>query len=158
MLEFNKPNLHFMETKVTHFPSPTQIPRRVAQIGTIVVAIGAFLPWGSVDNVSITGMDGDGKITLAIAIVVLLMLFIKRISLWISMGLGALTAIIGVVQTVSLTQKIDEIKSMFASSLIGPEITGRIDFGVYLTIVGSALIVFGTFIQWIKNRKSHGNH
>lgn len=144
-----------METKVTHFAPPTQIPRNVAKIGALLVGIGAFLPWGSVDNIVSTGMSGDGKITLTFAIVVLLVLFIKKIPLWASMALGLIVAAIGIIQTFSINQKIDEIKSMFASSLTGPAINGKIDIGIYLTILGSTLIIFGTFIQWIKNRQRH---
>ncbi len=142
-----------METKVTRFAPPSQLPSHVAKIGAIMVAIGAFLPWGRVDDVVTTGLDGDGQITLALAIAILIILFIKKIPLWVSMGLGLVTTAIGVIQTFSITQKIEEIKSMFASSLIGPSINGRIDFGIYITIVGSTLILFGTLIQWIKNNK-----
>lgn len=142
-----------METKVTHIPPKKQYGRYVAAFGALLIIIGAFLPWGKVDNVIITGIDGDGIITLALAVVVLVILVIKKISLLTSALLGALIAAIGVAQTFSISQKIEEIKTIFASSLIGPNINGRIDFGVYLTILGSAFIVFGAFIQWIKNRK-----
>lgn len=142
-----------METKVTHIPPKKQYGRYAATFGALLVIIGAFLPWGSVDNVVVTGLDGDGVITLVIAIVVFLSIFIKKIPLLFSMILGLIVAAIGVAQTFSISQKIDEIKNIFASSLIGPNINGRIDFGVYLTILGSAFIVFGTLIQWIKNRK-----
>lgn len=142
-----------METKVTHVPPKKQYGRYAALIGTLLVAVGAFLPWGKVDDVVTTGIDGDGIITLVAAIAVFVMLFMKRISLWYSLALGVIVAGIGVAQTFSISQKIEEIKSIFASSLIGPNIEGRIDFGVYLTIVGAALIIFGTLIQWIKNRQ-----
>ncbi len=142
-----------METKVTHLPPKKQYGRYAAAFGALLVIVGAFLPWGKVDNVIITGIDGDGIITLVVAAVVLVSVAIKRITLIFSALSGALIAAIGVAQTFSISQKIEEIKTIFASSLIGPNINGRIDFGVYLTILGSAFIVFGAFIQWIKNRK-----
>jgi len=143
-----------METKVTHVAPKKQYGRHAAAIGALLVIIGAFLPWGAVDNVVTTGLSGDGIITLILAVVVLFSVFIKRISLWFSLALGALIAVIGVAQTFSITQKIDEIKSIFASSLIGTSVNGRIGVGVYLTILGAAFILFGTFIQWIKNRRT----
>ena len=142
-----------METKVTHVAPKKQYGRYAAAFGAILIAVGAFLPWGKVDNVVTTGLDGDGIITLVAAIIVFLAVFIKRIPLWFSMLLGLIIAAIGVAQTFSISEKIGEIKSAFASSLIGANINGRIDFGVYLTILGSAFIVFGTLIQWIKSRK-----
>lgn len=142
-----------METKVTHIPAKKQYGRYAAAFGALLIAIGAFLPWGSVDNVVINGLSGDGIITLVAAIVVFLVIFIKKVPLWFSMILGIIVASIGTAQTFSISQKIEEIKTIFASSLIGPNINGSIGFGVYLTILGAAFIVFGTFIQWIKNRK-----
>ncbi|MBI5753719.1 hypothetical protein HZA40_01075 [Candidatus Peregrinibacteria bacterium] len=142
-----------METKVTHVPPKKQYGRYAAILGAVLVAVGAFLPWGKVNDVITTGMDGDGIITLVGAILVLIALFIRKIPLWVSMIIGLVIVAIGIAQTFSISQKIDEIKSIFASSLIGPNINGRIDFGVYLTILGSTIIVFGTLIQWIKNRK-----
>ena len=142
-----------METKVTHIPPKKQYGRYAAMVGALLVIVGAFLPWGRVNDVVITGLEGDGLITLIGAIIILLILFIKRIPLWISMLIGLLMVGIGIAQTFSISEKIDEIKSVFASSLIGPNIDGRIDFGVYLTIVGSTIIIFATLIQWIKTLK-----
>ncbi len=142
-----------METKVIQILPVKQYGRYTAVLGSILVAVGAFLPWGKVDDIVTTGLDGDGMITLVATIATFFMLFIKRISLWASMAVGLIIVGIGVAQTFSISQKIDEIKSIFASSLIGPNITGRIDFGVYLTIVGASLIIFGTLIQLIRNRK-----
>lgn len=142
-----------METKVTHFTPPAQLGRHGAILGAIIVCVGAFLSWGTVDDISVMGMDGDGKLTFTVALVALVILFIRKISLWWSLGLGVIVEIIGIIQNINMNAQISELKSIFASSLTGPEVTGNVGVGVYLTIVGAALVIFGSLFQWIKNRK-----
>lgn len=142
-----------METKVTHFNPPAQWGRHAAIIGAIIVCIGAFLSWGTVDNVTVTGMDGDGKLTFTMALIALVILFIRKISIWWPISLGVVAEAIGVIQNINMDAEIAALKNIFASSLTGPNINGYIGVGVYLTMVGAALIIFASLFQWIKNRK-----
>lgn len=41
--------------------------RRGILISTLVVAVGSFLPWASVFGVSVSGIEGDGVLTLILA-------------------------------------------------------------------------------------------
>lgn len=142
-----------METKVTHVDPPSQIGRYFAMIGSIVVIIAAFLVWGTVNDITTKGIEGDGKLTFILALIALILLLIRRIPLWITIIFGVIIEIIGIIQNVSMNDKIAELKNIFASSLTGPDITGNVGIGVYFTIVGATLIIFGTLFQWIKNRK-----
>lgn len=142
-----------METKVTHFTPPAQYGRYASAIGAIIVCVSAFLSWGTVDGMTVRGIDGDGKLTFAIALTALILLLIKRISLWVVIILGVIIEIIGIIQNITMNDKIAELESIFASSVTSSGITGNVGLGVYLTIVGAALIIFGSLFQWIKNRK-----
>ena len=42
-------------------------PQRSSAISIVVVSIAAFLPWVSLFGVSVSGLEGDGVITLALA-------------------------------------------------------------------------------------------
>lgn len=44
-------------------------PQRLAGISMIVVAISAFLPWVSIFGISVSGIEGDGAITLICALI-----------------------------------------------------------------------------------------
>jgi heme/copper-type cytochrome/quinol oxidase subunit 1 len=44
-------------------------PQRLAAVAVVVIAISAFLPWASVFGISVTGIHGDGQITLICALV-----------------------------------------------------------------------------------------
>ena len=43
-------------------------PQRISAVAILVVALAAFLPWVSIFGVSVRGIEGDGAITLALAV------------------------------------------------------------------------------------------
>jgi hypothetical protein len=43
-------------------------PQRISAIAILVVALAAFLPWVSIFGVSVRGIEGDGVITLFLAV------------------------------------------------------------------------------------------
>lgn len=49
--------------------------RKLAAAGIAAVAVGAFLPWVSVFGVTKLGVEGDGAITLALAVAGMILLF-----------------------------------------------------------------------------------
>jgi hypothetical protein len=53
-------------------------PQRLAGASMLVVGIAAFLPWVSIFGFGITGIKGDGRITLVCAVVGLVLLVIGR--------------------------------------------------------------------------------
>ncbi len=143
-----------METKVTQVIPPRQIGRYVAMIGAVILGIAAFLPWIVVEDlVTVKGMQGDGVITLGLAIVTLIFLLIKRIPLWISAILGLIAGIIGFYDSYSAATSLNELQDILKNNFLDPLTNENIGIGLYLTIVSSALIVFGSLIQWIKNYK-----
>ena len=44
------------------------VPQRVSAGSTLVVVIGAFLPWVSILGISVSGLEGDGVITLVLGL------------------------------------------------------------------------------------------
>lgn len=143
-----------METKVTHIIPPRQIGRYVAMIGALALGVAAFLPWIVADNITMKGMEGrDGIIILGLAVVTLLFLFIKRIPLWISTILGFVAGVIGFYNSYSAAKNLNELQDLLKNNFLDPLTNENIGIGLYLTILASALIVFGSLIQWIKNSK-----
>jgi hypothetical protein len=43
-------------------------PQRISAVAILVVALAAFLPWVSIFGVSVRGIEGDGVITLFLAV------------------------------------------------------------------------------------------
>ena len=44
-------------------------PQRMAAVSIIVIVVGAFLPWASFLGFNVSGISGDGRLTLAMALI-----------------------------------------------------------------------------------------
>ena len=110
-------------------------PQRVSGIAIIVVAVAAFLPWVSILGFSVSGIRGDGMITLILAIVGAVALAIRtgmlgearipeRAGLITSLVLAVLVALIGLV-----------------------DMNGAAAIGLYLTLFGGIAWVVGAALE-----------
>ncbi len=109
--------------------------RTAGLVSTIILGLGAILPWGYVYSEKVGGLDGDGNIILGIAILALVLLLIKKVPIWISLILGLLAMTIGIIDII----EIYKVTKDFATSRIGE--------GMYITIIGSAGLVVGTIAE-----------
>jgi hypothetical protein len=116
------------------------IGRTIALLGAILLAVSAFLPWGASAYISVTGTGGDGLITIAIGILAFLLLFIKRITIWFSLFLGAVGLTIGI---------IDFVAMLNATKLV---VEGVVGIGLYSNMLASLGIVIGTVIEIFQER------
>ncbi len=118
--------------------------RTIALISTIILGISAFLPWGKTEYVSVNGLSGDGVITISIGVLAFLLLFIKKISIWISLLIGAIGLTIGIIDFESMYQ-------------VTQQISGEVGIGLYMIVISSFGIVMGTIIEIIEERKKKLN-
>jgi hypothetical protein len=141
-------------------PQPAQAPQAAANPlakwlwlgGAIVVIIGAFLPWASIDigfdSVSKNGTDGDGVITIVFGIAAVVLLIIrwnKVRARGLTIGalvLSALTAVIAVIDMV-------DVKSRFSDSPFA--ISASIGIGLWLTLIGALVAVAGTVLALVRS-------
>jgi hypothetical protein len=110
--------------------------RTIALISAVVLAVSAFLPWGGNDLVSVNGLEGDGMLTIPLAVVVfLLMLFAKKKKGKIlTIVLGIVAIAIGFMDYGAMSE---------AAELI----SGKVGIGIYLTILSGFGILIGSALS-----------
>jgi uncharacterized membrane protein YidH (DUF202 family) len=129
----------------------------VAIAGAVVLAVGSVLAWAKVEagifSRSLPGTDGDGKLTVALAGVVGLIAVVALLKrpvatgAVIAVGLGGLAAAgIAIYDIVNVNGKIDEVTSR--TSLV----TASVGVGLYVCVVGAALVVVGALMAWSDTR------
>lgn len=101
---------------------------KVALAGAAITAIGAFLPWYTVLGVSVMGVEGDGLITLAIAILI-----------------GGLVLVRDWTARIMLVSGIGGLIITFVGLYHLTNVSGS---GVYLTIVGGIVILVAVGIGY----------
>jgi hypothetical protein len=111
------------------------VPQRVSAISILVVALAAFLPWVSLFGLSVTGLEGDGVITLAAAVAgaVVLALTSGLVGSEKSPGKGSQISLLVLALIVALIGLID--------------MNGAAAIGLYLTLFGGIAWVVGAIWQ-----------
>ena len=93
-------------------------PQKVAAASMLVVAVSAFLPWVSILGISVSGIEGDGAITLTCALAGLAALWLRD-RLPRKVAVGVLWAGAAVTTLVALV-----------------DMNGAAAIGLYLTLFG----------------------
>jgi hypothetical protein len=106
-------------------------PQRISGIAIVVVALAAFLPWVSIFGISVSGIRGDGVITLVLAIV----------------GGAALAVRVGLLDQVKVPSTVGLVVSLVCAALVSlvgfVDMNGAAAIGLYLTLLGGIAWVVG---------------
>jgi len=110
-------------------------PQRISGVAIIVVALAAFLPWVSIFGISVSGIRGDGVITLILAL----------------LGAAALSIRTGLLDQVKVPARAGLIASLVFAvlvTLIGFfDMNGAAAMGLYLTLFGGIAWVVGAILE-----------
>ena len=131
-----------METRVKQVKGPTAIFKKIALISTLVIAIAAFLPWVSSEEFDLSkqGIEGDGLITLVLAVVAFFLILINKFKAYIPLVLLAVIAVIGV-------------RDWYVTA--NTDVSGivlNVETGLYLTVAATAVAAVSLIIHWIKKK------
>jgi hypothetical protein len=105
--------------------------QRVSGVSILVVALAAFLPWVSVFGISVSGIRGDGVLTLILAL----------------LGAASLATRTGLLDQLKIPAKVGLISSMVFAALVALiglfDMNGAAAIGLYLTLFGGIAWVVG---------------
>jgi hypothetical protein len=106
-------------------------PQRVSAVSVAVIALGAFLPWVSIFGISKAGVEGDGVITLILAIV----------------GAVVLLATTGMLREGRKPGKASRVVLLILAVIVAiialADMNGAAAIGLYLTLFGGIAWVVG---------------
>ncbi|WP_210503441.1 hypothetical protein [Nocardioides xinjiangensis] len=110
-------------------------PQRVSGIAILVVALAAFLPWVSIFGISVSGIRGDGVITLVLAV----------------LGAVALATRTGLLPQLRIPAKASLVASLVLAALVALigllDMNGAAAIGLYLTLFGGIAWVMGGLLE-----------
>ena len=110
-------------------------PQRISAISLVVVALAAFLPWVSIFGIGVSGIEGDGVITLVIAVA-------GGIMLAVTTGLFGEPRVAGKKSQISLL-----VMSVLVALIGLMDMNGAAAIGLYLTLFGGVAWVVGAAWQ-----------
>jgi len=127
----------------------------VAVAGGVLMVLGSFLPWATVDGVlgnqSVSGMEGDGVITLVLGLVAAALGVVAVIrGGGIGKGIGILlvAALAGIILAIDWTQ----IEDLAGDSIFEDVISFNTGIGMYTIAVAVALALVGGILTLARRR------
>ena len=119
-----------------------EIEQIIGIISAALLIIAAFIPWGITNEITLLGIEGnDSKITIAIGLIALVVLLVRKIPTIIAQILGIAAL---------LTGFYDYQQMAIATSQMG----GTVGPGLYMTIFAANAIIVCSVIDIIRNRKA----
>lgn len=111
------------------------LPQRISACAILVVVLAAFLPWASLWGFTKLGIEGDGVITLALAVAGGIVLL-------------RTTGVVGAARTPGRASQISLVVLAAITALIGViDMSGVAAIGLYLTLFGGIAWLVGAVWQ-----------
>jgi hypothetical protein len=123
--------------------------------GAALVLIGSFLPWAKAEATILgqtlsntaNGMDGDGKITLVLALVAAGVFFFvpkaKAVG-GLVLAAGLLAGMVAIIDIVDVSNKADDINQQIARiGAKGAHADATVSFGLWIVAIGAIVLIVG---------------
>lgn len=117
----------------------------IVGISAILLVISAFLPWAKAGSYAPSGLSGDGQILIAIGAVAIILLFVDivyKISAWVPMVLGVIALMVGVVDFIAMYNTVSNLSST----------SGSVGIGLYLAIISALGVSVGAVLDLVRNQ------
>jgi hypothetical protein len=130
------------------------VPIRVLVLGAAALLLaGSFLPWARAEAGPFTatknGIDGDGVLTLVLAIVIALLFFLARnakVTAWLIVGLGALATIVAVIDVADVSNRADDLERQ----AVGLGATVSVGSGLWMALAGGVIATVGGIVALVR--------
>lgn len=107
----------------------------IIAMGALVITVGSFLPWATVEvfgvSINKTGTSGDGKITLALGLVTFVLLGVKKWGAVLACMVMLVSSCIALYDITDTSRRIGEINDMSSA------VDASIGFGLWMVTIGS---------------------
>ncbi len=130
--------------------SGSGLGRIIGLISAVVLGIGSVMPWGENIAGTVNGLDGDGVITLGIAIIAIVLLLIKKVPLWIPLVLGVLAAAIGIIDLSNMSDVNQELGLELEGNPFAELAKVEVKAGLYVLIAGAIGLIIGPIVGYVK--------
>lgn len=128
--------------------------RTVALLSAVGIVIGAIGPWWTTFLVDIAGTEGDGQITLLLALISAVIVLLKPAGsrlLLVAVVCGVLCAIVGIYDLVTVSSENQELFGQEVD-LVSP------GWGLWLTVIASVAFTVSTYMFKTEDPPSADTH
>ena len=129
--------------------------RNIALLSAVVIALGSIAPFAQFKDIKLSGLEGDGKITLAIAILTIVAILVKKIPAYANIVLGSMALALAAFDYSKLSATTETIKTSADNPyMTNVAATLQLGSGLQLVIIGAIGVIAGSVVHIIQKKNS----
>ena len=130
--------------------------RNITLFSALILIIGSVLPVAGFKNISVYGLEGDGRITVTLGLLIIASTFLKKIPKYTNTIFAALALALATFDYSKLHESTSAIKSTVSTNtyMIDVASTIEIGYGLQLVILGAIGAIAGSIIDLIQNKRA----
>ncbi len=129
--------------------------RNIALISALVIAIGSISPFASFKDIKVYGLQGDGKIMLALGVLVIASVLIKKIPAYANIIFGSLVLGLAAFDYSKLSETTSTIKATTDNPyMTDVAATIQMGSGLQLIIMGAIGVIAGSVIHMVQKKNA----
>ncbi len=130
--------------------------RNITLFSALILIIGSVLPVAGFKNISVYGLEGDGRITVTLGLLIIASTFLKKIPKYTNTIFAALALALATFDYSKLHESKSAIKSTVSTNtyMIDVASTIEIGYGLQLVILGAIGAIAGSIIDMLQNKRA----
>ena len=130
--------------------------RNIALISALVIALGSVAPFAGVDNFIVYGLQGDGKITLAIGVFIIVAILMKKVPAYVNILFSSFALALAAVDYSKLSETTSTIQNTVTTNPYMADVASTLQIGSGLQIImmGAIGVIAGSVIHIIQKKNA----
>ena len=130
--------------------------RNIALISALIIALGSIAPFAGFEEFIVYGLQGDGKITLGIAVFIIISILLKKVPAYVNILFSSFALALAAVDYSKLSETTSTIKNTVTANPYMTNIASSIEVGsgLQLIMMGAIGVIAGSVIHVIQKKTS----
>jgi hypothetical protein len=130
--------------------------RNIALVSALIIAIGSIAPFAGFDDFVVYGLQGDGKLTLAIGVIIIASLLFKKIPAYVNILFSSLALALAAFDYSRLSETTSSIKNTVTTNPYMTDVASSLQMGsgLQLIMIGAIGVIAGSVIHMLQKKNA----
>ena len=130
--------------------------RNIVLISALIIAIGSIAPFAGFEDFVVYGLQGDGKLTLAIGVIIIASVLFKKIPAYVNILFSSLALALAAFDYSRLSETTSSIKTTVTTNPYMTDVASSLQMGsgLQLIMMGAMGVIAGSIIHMIQKKNA----
>lgn len=136
--------------------SKKHLGRNIALVSALIIAAGSVAPFAGFEEFTVYGLQGDGKITLVIGVVLVVSILLKKIPAYVNILFSSLALTLAAFDYSKLSETTSSIKNTVTTNPYMTDVASSLQMGsgLQLIMMGAMGVIAGSIIHMLQKKNA----